>query len=389
MIPKKLQRKLEERALNNSLRTLGCKTDLIDFSSNDYLGFSKSEKIFKRAAEILKAHDLEVNGATGSRLLSGNHPLYEKVENVLTEFHQCDATLIFNSGYDANIGFFSSVPQRGDLIFYDELCHASIRDGMKMSNAKSYKFEHNSVDNLSSLVERCATDIGNGTEIYIVTEAVFSMDGDCPDLHKLAKLCKEQGYHLVVDEAHAVGVFGESGVGLVQELGLEKEVFARIVTFGKAMGCHGAAILGGHDLKNYLVNFARSFIYTTGLPPHTLATILSAYQQLSEEVKGKQKLHTNIAILQLDVRCSDLHSLFIPSRSAIHSCLISGNDKVKKISDKLKEKGFDVKPILSPTVPAGEERLRICLHSYNSQDQIKELVQELLSVSINNPKTKI
>ena len=180
------------------------------------------------------------------------------------------------------MGFFSSVPQRGDVILYDELCHASIRDGLKMSDAKAYKFKHNDLDDLERKcqVER-SRNCSQNSEIYIVTESIFSMDGDQPDLKALTSLSKELGCHLIVDEAHAFGVFGAKGEGMVQALGLENKVFARLITFGKALGCHGAAILGSAALQQYLINFARSFIYTTALPPHGVATICSAYEELS------------------------------------------------------------------------------------------------------------
>ena len=146
--PKKLQDKIESRKANNALRQLGVQNNLIDFSSNDYLGFSKSESILNKANQLLKSQDIIQNGATGSRLLSGNHALYDLIEQQLSKFHNSESALIFNSGYDANIGFFSSVPQRGDVILYDEFIHASIRDGIKMSNAKAFKFKHNDLDDL-------------------------------------------------------------------------------------------------------------------------------------------------------------------------------------------------------------------------------------------------
>jgi len=371
-LPKKLQKKLDNRASNNSLRSLGNRSNLVDFSSNDYLGFSTSEFIFKKAYSILKEHHLQVNGATGSRLLSGNHKLYALTESMIASFHNCEEALIFNSGYDANLGFFSSVPQRNDLIFYDELCHASIRDGIQLSAAKSYKYSHNNLNELLALAQRMQPNEG---EIYVVTESVFSMDGDTPDLIAMTQLCVTRGYYLVVDEAHAVGVFGEKGSGWVQELGLEQDVFARIVTFGKALGCHGAAILGSQALKIYLVNFARSLIYTTGLPPHTLATLCAAYTHISEENRVTEKLHRNISILRLYIKENHLEGHFITSTSPVHCCVIPGNDRVKAASEKLREEGFDVKAILSPTVPKERERLRLCVHSFNTEDEIKNLVE--------------
>ncbi|MAZ73997.1 MAG: 8-amino-7-oxononanoate synthase [Flavobacteriaceae bacterium] len=387
MLPKKLQKKLDERTANNSLRKLGAVTNLIDFSSNDYLGFSKNKTIFKRTAEILNTENLKLNGATGSRLLSGNHQLYEQAEQQIAKFHNTESALVFNSGYVANLGFFSSVPQRGDLIFYDELCHASIRDGIKMSDAKSYKFRHN---NLKDLTSRChverppaeragSRNLHETFEIYVVTESVFSMDGDQPDLKLLTDFCTQNGFHLIIDEAHALGVFGNNGEGLVQELGLEQEVFARLVTFGKALGCHGAAILGSKALQEYLINFARSFLYTTALSPHTVATIISGYEELSKTPE-KVRLQSNIEMFQNEIAARQLESHFIESNSAIISCIIPGNDRVKHISEILKKKGFDVKPILSPTVPKGQERLRICLHSYNKHEDISHLIKQLHSL---------
>ncbi len=371
-LPKNLNQKLEARKANNALRKLGMQDDLVDFSSNDYLGFSKNETIFDDAHKFLIENNIKQNGATGSRLLSGNHKLYNVVEQQLCEFHNSPSAIIFNSGYDANIGFFSSVPQRGDIILYDEYIHASIRDGISMSNAKGYKFKHNDLTDLERHLER-SREVSNETNIYIVTESVFSMDGDTPDLVALAQISKTHQAYLVVDEAHAIGVFGSKGEGLIQQLNLEHQVFARIITFGKAMGCHGAAILGSNVLKEYLVNFSRPFIYTTGLPPHSLSTILASYKALPDS-ENKASLHKNINFFKTEIAKNNLSDIFIDSKSAIHCCIISGNKRVKSIASKIQNKGFDVKPILSPTVPENQERLRFCIHSYNSEKEISEVL---------------
>ena len=377
MLPKKLQDKIETRAEEHSLRSLGLRQDLLDFSSNDYLGFSRSKKMYNKACSILKQHNYQANGATGSRLLTANHPLYLDTEKQIATFHNTPTALIFNSGYDANIGFFSSVPQRGDVILYDALCHASIRDGISMSHAKGYKFAHNNLQRLEALLETQKKTNKTNAEIYVVTEAVFSMDGDIPPLKAVATLCKKHNAYLIVDQAHATGVIGPKGKGLVQELDLEDLVFARIVTFGKALGCHGAAILGSGELKSYLINFARSFIYTTALPPHTLATIGAAYSKLEDNSDAIKKLQDNISTLQKGILDTQLTPYFIPSQSAIHCCVIKGNKATKDISTLLQQNKFDVKAILSPTVPKGQERLRICLHSYNTKEDITALVRLL------------
>tara|TARA_R110002049_G_scaffold99242_1_gene241913 strand:+ start:3449 stop:4597 length:1149 start_codon:yes stop_codon:yes gene_type:complete len=374
--PKKLMAKLTEREANNALRKLPVPNGLIDFSSNDYLGFANNSTIFEIASNILERKGIIANGATGSRLLTGNNELYGELEAWLAGFYGSERALVFNSGYDANIGFFSAVPQRTDVVFYDELCHASIRDGIGLGRAQSYKFKHNSLEDLGQLIDR-VRESKTDSDIYVVTESVFSMDGDTPDLEALVATCEAKGAYLVIDEAHAVGVFGEKGEGLMKELLLQDKVFARVVTFGKAMGCHGAAILGSDALKSYLVNFARSFIYTTGMPPHSLATTLAAHGQLLAADGERRQLRANIDFFVAQLKGLGLESYFIASNSAVHCCLVEGNDKVKKWSQHLQENGFDVKPIMSPTVPQGKERLRFCLHSFNTEKEISTLLFQL------------
>jgi 8-amino-7-oxononanoate synthase len=377
-LPEKLLQKLRNRIENNSLRQLTNSNSRVDFSSNDYLGFAHSELIFDKAHQYLLDNNFKINGATGSRLLSGNHQLYEESESLIAQFHQSESALIFNSGYDANVGFFSSVPQKGDLILYDELCHASIRDGIQLSNAKAFKFQHNDFEDLEKKIINFNGNFNeNDSIIYIVTETVFSMDGDCPNMEELVAVSNKYNCYLVVDEAHSLGVFGSSGEGLVQMLGLQNQVFARIMTFGKGLGCHGAAVVGCHELKDYLVNFARSFIYTTGLSPHSVATILMGYQHLLSNKQTIKKLRENIIHFNQEKNLLGLKPMFVRSKSAIQSAIIPGNEKVKSIANKLQEKGFDVKPILSPTVPTGQERLRFCLHSYNSKEEISEVLNLL------------
>lgn len=370
--PQSLQDKLNIRKENNALRVLKPQSQLVDFATNDYLGFSKSESIFNRVHQLLLDKKIIQNGATGSRLLSGNHELFDETENYIANFQKSESALLFNSGYDANVGFFSTVPQRNDVILYDEFCHASIRDGIQLGLAKSYKFLHNDLTDLGNLLLKFKSD---DNQIYIVTESVFSMDGDSPNMEKLVALSENHNALLVIDEAHALGVFGKKGEGLVQELELQDKVFARIMTFGKGLGCHGAAILGSNKLKQYLINFCRSFIYTTALSPHAVGAILAAYQELSLAQDKIKKLRENSQYF--DEYCSNLKE-YEPNKSSIKSIVISGNNKVKETANFLQDNGFDVKPILSPTVPEGQERLRFCLHSYNSKNEIRQVL-ELLS----------
>lgn len=372
-LPKALQDKITEREQASSLRRLSVPNNLVDFSSNDYLGFSRSAELAEEAHQILKQNGNTNNGATGSRLISGNHELYAEAEQLISGFDNAESALIFNSGYDANVGLFSSVPQKGDVVLYDEYIHASIRDGLRLSNASAYKFLHNDLNALQTLLYRFR-ELDGTKEIYVVTESVFSMDGDSPDLIQMAEVCHEYNALLIVDEAHALGVTG-SGRGMVQELSLQDQIFAQVVTFGKGLGCHGAAILGSELLKQYLVNFARSFIYTTGLPPHSVAAIMAGYRHLEMATIAKHSLTGNIDFFKQETERLGL--AFISSDSAIHCTVIPGNETIKRIASALQQKGFDVKAILSPTVPAGQERLRFCLHSYNTREEVTAVLTHL------------
>lgn len=381
--PIKLAKSLEKRKHDVSFRELHHQDELVDLSSNDYLGFSASERIFQETHEILKQSHLVKNGATGSRLLTGNHALYPLAEREIAEFFGSEASLIYNSGYDANIGFFSSVPGRGDVVLYDEYSHASIRDGISLGNARAHKFSHNDLGDLKEKILRVKNDVFQG-ELFIVTEAIFSMDGDRPDLKKIVDLAHEYNCLVVLDEAHSAGVIGASGRGSAFEEQVQNMIFARLITFGKAFGAHGAAILGSNKLKQYLVNYSRSLMYTTALPPHSVATIIAAKRHL--QASGNQeiyRLQKKISFFVSQMKNLNLQQYFVASCSAIHSCIIPGNENVKRIASEIRKKGFDVKPILSPTVPEGKERLRICLHSFNSEKDLKELLSLLSQLIIN------
>lgn len=368
--PKKLLSLLDKRKAENNFRTLSLPdSNLVDFSSNDYLGFSKSSELKKLKEYFLREYQILQEGSTGSRLITGNSLIHTDCEKQIASFHHAEKALLFNSGYDANVGLLSSLPQRGDVVFYDELCHASIIDGIRLSFARAFKFRHNDVTHLNELVEK-----NKGAEtIYVVTESVFSMDGDCALLKEISNVCKKQEAYLIVDEAHAVGVFGEQGRGLCNELGIEQDCFARVYTFGKAMGSHGAAVVGSENLHNYLLNFSRSIIYTTALPPASVALIMASYKLLQNTNQVK-KLHDIICLFN-ELTASLQNK--INSTSAIHCFLVPENENVINASKQLISKGFDIRPIKSPTVKAGAERLRICLHATNNKKEIIELTKEL------------
>lgn len=365
-----LQKALQKREKENIVRQLKPETQLIDLSSNDYLGFARNEMLSQEVAKEMGRGGFHKSGATGSRLLTGNTIYAEKLEEKIAAFHKAETALLFNSGYDANLGLLSSIAQRGDAFIYDSLSHASIIDGIRLSVAgRKYKFEHNNVTDLEKKI-RHATG-----KVFIVVESVYSMDGDFTPLREIINVCRQYGAYLIIDEAHSTGVFGPEGKGIVVAEESEAAVFARVFTFGKALGAHGAAVAGSKTLKEYLINFSRSFIYTTALPFHAIASINVAYDYLPLANAERKTLFENIDFFRKEIKQSGLS--IETTRSPIHSILVKGNEKVKQKALLLQNKGFDIRPILSPTVEKGKERLRICIHSYNTQEQLREAINIL------------
>jgi 8-amino-7-oxononanoate synthase len=361
---KHIKDKLEQRKSENALRELKINENLVDFCSNDYLGLASEAEIHVLEEVVSKTY-----GATGSRLISGNHKVTEEVEVFLAAYYKAESALIFNSGYNANIGVFSSLPQRGDTIIYDELIHASIRDGIKLSNAHSFSFKHNDINSLEEKIENAKG------HVWIAVESIYSMDGDEAPLEELVNVSKKVDAALIVDEAHACGIFGAKGEGLVVEYGLENEVFARVATFGKALGLHGAVVLGNQLLREYLINYSRAFIYTTALPLPSVLAMKKAHTFLTNHLGRIEQLKELISYFKFNIQ----HSTFniVQSDSSIQCIIVPGNAAVKKLAENVQNNGFDVRPILSPTVAKGEERLRICLHAFNTKSQIDGLIKAI------------
>lgn len=351
----KLLAKLEKRKEEGAFRQLSIIDSTIDFFSNDYLGLAREKEIISISKFI---------GATGSRLLSGNSTEADTCETNLAEFYKAKSALVFSSGYDANLALFSSVPQRGDTIIFDELVHASIRDGIRLSFANSFSFLHNDLVDLEKQLHSA-----KGT-IYLVVESLYSMDGDMAPMKSIIVLAEKFNAYVIVDEAHAVGVFGAEGRGIIHGRNFTERVFARIVTFGKAYGYHGAAILGSENLQNYLINFARPFIYSTGLPPNCYSIIAS--KVLRNDISERQKqLHSNISYFRESFENPEQFPSEI--NSPIQIIQFRNIEQTLELANKMKAKGIFTKPILSPTVPKGKERIRICIHSFNTKEELDVL----------------
>ena len=366
VIPTHIQNSLLKRKEQNAFRSLIDKSNLIDFSSNDFFGLARNSHLHLQIEEKYEKLLINKSGASGSRLLNGHSEYFEELENKLAKIQQSESALILNSGYNANLSLLSSVPQKGDTIIYDEKAHASIKDGARLSIANHFSFKHNSVENLESKLRKSLDFPALQTgEKYVVVESIYSMDGDFCDIKPLIEVCEKYNAHLIVDEAHSTGIYG-GGAGWCVEQGVEKAVFARVMTFGKAIGSFGACILGSEELKNYLINFARPFIYTTALQLHTLVSIECAFDYVVNHSELKIELDKNINYFKSKMKTTSI--------SAIQSILVKGNDEVKKMALELEQKGLDVRPILSPTVKEGEERLRVCLHNFNTKEEIDKLV---------------
>ena len=360
----------ETKSLKRSLKSSN--QNAVDFTSNDYLGLARSTALFNSIQEKVKSIGA-TNGSTGSRLLSGNSAYTETVENKLSQIFQTPSTLLFNSGYTANLAVLSALPQKDDTIIYDELAHASIKDGARLSLAKRYSFKHNNLDDLEAKIRK------SQGKIYVAVEAYYSMDGDACPLGDLIDLASKYDVFLIVDEAHSTGVVGENGSGLVAALGATDKIPIRIHTFGKAMGVHGACVAGSEKLREYMINFARPFIYTTALPVHSIASIDCAFEFLRANIDLQRKLQDVVTYYIEQTRTLMNRTR---SQSSIQTVIIPGNEQIKNVARMLQEKKLDVRPILAPTVPKGMERLRICLHTFNTRSEIDELTHHLGTLSI-------
>lgn len=332
-----------------------------------YLGLARSPKLTTLVLQELETHLNPLNGlgSTGSRLLTGSSLYAQDLEERIAKFHGYQAGLIFNCGYMANVGLLSAVANQDSVIFYDVAIHASIHDGIRLSRGNAFPFRHNDLEHLEYRLKTCPSQ----TDRFICIESIYSTDGSIAPLNELAQLARKYQVHLIVDEAHAVGTCGPNGRGLIAEHNLTDSVFAQVATFGKALGTHGAIVLGNPTLKQALINFATSYIYTTALPFQTLAAIKCSYDLFPEMDQEREHLQKLIQIFRAFYSSSSI--------THIQSVPVEGNAAVKKISKLLVDQKFDVRPLISPTVQRGHERLRICLHAFNTDKELVELMHHI------------
>lgn len=366
--------KLSKRSIDPPLCTLGH----VDFASNDYLGISRDLQFAKlvHEAELQSRHSNKVltyQGSSGSRLLSGNSQLYLDVESEIATFHNQKYCLIANSGWDLNFGLLSAISSINSVIVYDELCHNSIVMGIKMATKQSAAhFRHNSLENLEALLQKHCNQ-----EVLIVCEGVYSMDGDQAPVHRILELASNyNNAYVIIDEAHSIGVIGSRGEGLIASLGLSNhpQLLAAVYTYGKAMGVHGAAVATSHDvLVPYLINYCSPIIYSTSLSVPSVLAIRESYRYCATLTNRRTKLASLVDCFQQKLSLSSVGLSTLVGKSSIQGILFPGNENVIALSRHLRQSKIDCLPIRSPTVQAGSERLRIVIHSYNSEEEIDQL----------------
>ncbi|MGG5207640.1 aminotransferase class I/II-fold pyridoxal phosphate-dependent enzyme [Chryseobacterium sp. MIQD13] len=358
---KKFQNALDKRKEEGILRTLKPKSAGIDFYSNDYLGLAGNEEFQHLLLRQIQENPKILSGSSGSRLISGNSNTVSETENYIAEQHQYPAALLFSSGYNANLALFSSLADRHDTIIVDEQIHRSVHDACRMSHAKKLKFRHNDPEDLENILKK------QTGPCYVAIESLYSMDGDIAPIQEITALVKKYNAALIVDEAHAFGVFG---YGLIHKYQLQNEVFAAVMTYGKALGSHGAAILCNETVKSYLVNFASPFIYTTAAQDFLWVSIKTGYEFLKQKPEHLKKLQQNIKTFRNQ-------NIETPSAetSPIQAILIPDNQQLRNLQQTLSDHNFLTYPVYSPTVKTGTERLRICLHSFNTEEETVTLTR--------------
>jgi 8-amino-7-oxononanoate synthase len=371
-LARRIDAQLAALALQNQLRGLGA-INVVNLCSNDYLGLSADSRLRETVASAIVA-GLPI-ASTGSRLLSGNAEIWEQLEFELAQFIRTEAVLYFNSGYSANVGVLSSLIQPGDVVFSDAANHASLIDGLRLAGARKVIFPHLDMD---SLERELRTKSESAGQTFIVSESIFSMDGDCASISDLVMLAERYGAELIIDEAHATGVIGPQGRGLVAASGFSDRVLVTIHPCGKALAGMGCFVCCSEKLKQYLINQARTFIFSTALPPYMAAQMRAAIRIVAFADQQRNDLGSLSVFLRNRLR----ESGFDIGRgdTQIIPIFLGENDRAVRFSGLLNEAGFGVRPIRPPSVPVGTARLRISLNAKLTTDLLARFSDVLVSI---------
>jgi len=343
----------------------------IDFTSNDYLGYGSgrlSDSHPTRTAESKRTSGL------ASRLLRGHHPVWDEVEAALAAWHEAESVLVMNSGFTANEGLISTVVEPGDWVATDELNHACIMEGLRVCRPRKFAFRHNDLAHLEDGLKAEAAKRPPGREMFVVTESLFSMDGDRAPLPEIVALAEKYGAQVIVDEAHSTGCFGSAGSGIVDELGLRSRVLASVHTGGKALGVTGAYICGSNLLRDFLVNRCRHLIFTTALPAVIGPWWLHMLPKVKADDAGRLQLHTNAARFRVRLAERGMPTL---GDTYVVPVVLGDDPRAVLVATRLQELGYDIRAIRPPSVPQGTSRVRISVHADHPPELLDQLAEHV------------
>jgi 8-amino-7-oxononanoate synthase len=377
-IGRRIAHEIEQLCDRSLFRTLDHPAG-VNLTSNDYLGLAFDPRLKDKVAEAVRR--TASAGSTGSRLLSGNAREWEELESKFATFAGTEAALYFGSGYAANVGLLSAILKPGDVVFSDALNHASLIDGMRLSGATKVIYPHGDLAFLDNALARHTKS--NGARV-IVTETIFSMEGDIAPLPVLAQLARMYGAELIVDEAHATGVLGLQGRGMAVSAGIESEILASVHTCGKALASAGAFVCGGTALRDYLINRARSFVFSTAMPSYFAGQIHAALELVRGSEPEREYLQEIAAMLREGLAAAGIECGH--SATQIVPVILGSEEAALFVAGELQRQGFAVKAIRPPTVPEGTSRIRLSLTSRISRDEIHRLVVALDQATKSLPR---
>jgi len=359
-----------QRIGRGRIKIVGSEDELLDFSSNDYLALAEHPEVIAASRKYLEEFGA---GAGAARLMSGDLEINHQLEEEIAQLKAKEAALIFGSGYLANIGVIPALVNRGDLLVTDRLSHASIYDGCLLSGAKVIRFRHNDMNHLQQILHEKRSQYNRA---LVVVESIYSMDGDRCPLKDLVDLKKQTDFLLMVDEAHATGIYGSHGSGVIEEEGVIDGVDVAMGTFGKALGSYGAYVATSKQMVDYLVNKARSFVYATGLPPAVIGATLAALHLVKTEPQLRQELHEKVAFFKKQIRKNGFKDDLGPSQ--IIPIMVGDSTKALALSEKLRNSRIFVKAVRPPTVPENSARLRFSITRFHQEEDLKSCARLLV-----------
>lgn len=362
---------LAEKGLDRALEVVGPDDPAIDLASNDYLGLARDERLAEAAAEAARREGV---GAGASRLVTGNRPAHEALEETIAAYKGAERALLFSSGYAANVGVLTALAGPRDRIYADRLSHASLIDGARQSGARFRMYRHGDLEHLRTMMAADGVEDGGRGTAYVLTDGVFSMDGDLAPLPELAELAEEVGAVLVVDDAHGTGVVGPEGRGTVAHFGLEERVPVRVATLSKALGAQGGVVLGEAPLIELLVNRARSFIYSTGIAPPVAAAAREAVDLARGGDDRRRRLREHLQILREGCEARGYRVLGADPAPMI-AVVVGAPEPTLRLAERLAEAGVRAPAIRPPTVPEGTSRIRLAPKATHERSAIEHALE--------------